>query len=84
MALKDYVNRLKTAGFSHVKTREYNATEYYKRPEDLIFLLKHTPTIANFGQKDGDFEKLKNFIKQNNSDRGIKTNSKRYMLIAQK
>lgn len=83
-AMKDYANRLKAAGFYSVETREYDATEYYKRPEDLIFLLKHTPTIPNFGQESGDFEKLEDFIKQNISDKGIKTNSRRFILIAEK
>ncbi|MBU1864020.1 MAG: class I SAM-dependent methyltransferase [Candidatus Omnitrophica bacterium] len=83
-AMKDYASRLKAAGFSRVETLEYDATEHYERPEDLIFLLKHTPTVTNFGQDSSDFEKLEDFIKQNISDRGIKTNSKRYMLIAEK
>ena len=82
--MKNYITRLKTAGFSHIETREYDATEYYERPEDLIFLLKHTPIIPDFGQKNGDFEILHQFIKQNTSNQGIKTNSKRYLLIAKK
>ncbi|PIQ73594.1 SAM-dependent methyltransferase [Candidatus Roizmanbacteria bacterium CG11_big_fil_rev_8_21_14_0_20_36_8] len=83
-AMKNYTSLLKDAGFSRVETREYDAIEYYERPEDLVFLLKHTPTVTNFGQESRDFEKLENFIKQNISDKGIKTNSKRYMLIAEK
>jgi len=82
--MRDYVEHLKAAGFSRVETREYDATEYYERPEDLIFLLKHTPTIPNFGQVAGDFDKLDEFIKQNFSSKGIKTNSKRFLIIAEK
>ena len=67
-----------------LKTLGYDASEYYKKPEDLIFLLKHTPIITNFGQENGDFGKLDKFIKQNISNKGIKTNFKRYMVIVEK
>lgn len=33
-----------------------DATDYYQRPEDLIFLLKHSPTIPNFGEENHDFD----------------------------
>ncbi len=80
--MREYVEGLKKVGFSQVKTFEYNAIEYYSRAEDLIFLLKHTPIINNFGNEKGDFERLENFIDKNNTSRGIETNSKRYMIIA--
>lgn len=83
-SMRDDIHRLKAAGFSRIETREYDVTEYYERPEDLIFLLTHTPIIENFGSEDGDFEKLDDFIKQNGTDRGIKTNSKRYLIKAEK
>ena len=79
-----YVLALKNAGFLKVGSLENNATEYYERLEDLIFLLKHTPIIPGFGKEIFDFEKLDQFIKENVSVKGIKTNSKRYMLVAKK
>lgn len=35
-----------------------------QRPEDLIFLLKHTPTIPNFGRDKNYFNILRNFIEK--------------------
>ncbi len=52
--------------------------------EDLIFLLKHTPIIPNFGEEEEDFNILQKFIKANSSEKGIRTNSKRFMIIAVK
>ncbi|CAM4023070.1 class I SAM-dependent methyltransferase [Lederbergia lenta] len=82
--LSKYVRELKQAGFSEVTTFEYDATDYYQRPEDLIFLLKHTPTIPNFGKETDDIEVLNDFIKNNNTPKGIRTNSKRFLIIARK
>jgi SAM-dependent methyltransferase len=84
-ALKEkYIRELKEVGFLDVKSFEYDAIDYYQRPEDLIFLLKHTPTIPNFGQKKKDFDLLNDFIENNRTEKGIRTNSKRFLLIAKK
>jgi SAM-dependent methyltransferase len=84
-ALKDkYIQELKKAGFVEVHSFDYNAIEYYQRPEDLIFLLKHTPTIPNFGQEKKDFDILNDFIESNRTKKGICTNSKRFLIIANK
>ena len=56
----------------------------YKTDKDYIFLLRYTPTIPEFGKKKNDFEILKKFIEENKTKRGIKTNSKRFMIIAAK
>ena len=79
-----YLEELKKAGFSEVKSFDYDAKEYYQTPEDLIFLLKHTPIIPDFGYDSMDFNILKTFIEQNKTEKGIYTNSKRYMIIAKK
>lgn len=79
-----YETELKQAGFSTVNTYEYDAIEYYQRTEDLIFLLKHTPIIPNFGEAHADFEILEQFILENKTDKGIITNSKRFMIVAKK
>lgn len=83
-AMKEYVQNLQTVGFSQIKTYEYNAIEYYSRAEDLIFLLKHTPIIEHFGVEKEDFTILEKFIDKNTRNKGIQTNSKRYMIIAEK
>lgn len=84
-ALKErYIQELYEAGFSNVQSYEYDAIEYYQRPEDIIFLLKHTPIIPNFGQDKNDFEILSDFIEKNRTEEGIRTNSKRFLVIGQK
>jgi ubiquinone/menaquinone biosynthesis C-methylase UbiE len=84
-ALKErYIRQLKKAGFSEVQSFDYNAIEYYQRPEDLIFLLKYTPIIPKFGETKQDFDILKNFIENNRTKKGICTNSKRFLIIANK
>lgn len=79
-----YIRELKEAGFSDVQFFEYNASEYFQTPEDLIFLLKHTPTIPNFGQEEKDFEILDDFIQNNLTEKGIRTNAKRFLILAKK
>ena len=84
-ALKErYVHELKEAGFSDIQSFEYDAIEYFKRPEDLLFLLKHTPIIPDFGQDKKDFEMLHDFIENFRTEKGIRTNSKRFLIIAKK
>lgn len=82
--LARYARELKESGFSEIQHFEYDATVYYQRPEDLIFLLKHTPTIPNFGEENHDFEILNDFIENNRTEKGIQTNSKRFLIIAKK
>lgn len=83
--LKDkYLSELAEAGFTDIQTFEYDAMEYYESYEDLVFLLKHTPIIPNFGECDNDFDILQKFIEGNQTKKGILTNSKRFMIIAKK
>lgn len=77
-----YIQELQDAGFSKVQSYEYDAVEYYQRPEDLLFLLTHTPIIPNFNQAEKDYIILHQFLKDNQIDKGIRTNSKRFMIIA--
>ncbi|HFU7068992.1 class I SAM-dependent methyltransferase [Bacillus cereus] len=79
-----YMGELIYAGFELVQVREYDVTDYYSTPEDLIFLLKHTPIIPRFGEEEEDFTILQKFIETNSSEKGIRTNSKRFMIIAVK
>jgi len=79
-----YMAELINAGFELVQVREYDVTDYYSTPEDLIFLLKHTPIIPRFGEEEEDFTILQKFIDANSSEKGIRTNSKRFMIIAVK
>lgn len=77
-----YISELHAAGFKDIQVFEYNATEYYHSYEDLVFLLKHTPIIPNFGENDNDFALLAKFINQYQTTQGIMTNAKRFMIVA--
>lgn len=77
-----YIMELKSAGFTEVQAFEYDANEYYQRAEDLIFLLKHTPIIPDFGQEEKDLDILGSFIENYRTEKGIQTNSKRFLIIA--
>lgn len=79
-----YISELQDAGFTEIQSFEYDATEYYRSYEDLIFLLTHTPIVSNFGQAEHDFAALEQFISENQTDKGIRTNSERFMIIARK
>jgi ubiquinone/menaquinone biosynthesis C-methylase UbiE len=79
-----YIAELRDSGFRDIQAFDYDATEYYQSYEDLIFLLKHTPIISKFGEVENDFGVLKKFIEENQTNKGIKTNSKRFMIIARK
>ncbi|MCJ8014153.1 class I SAM-dependent methyltransferase [Paenibacillus sp. KQZ6P-2] len=79
---KRYMAELSEEGFSDIQLSEYNATEYYQTDEDLIFLLKHTQTIPDFGQNELDYQILQKFIKDHQTEKGIQTNSERFMITA--
>ncbi|MCD9023581.1 class I SAM-dependent methyltransferase [Cohnella silvisoli] len=79
-----FISELNESGFSDIQSFEFDAKEYYKTYEDLVFLLKHTPIIPNFGKSDDDFALLDKFIEENRTSKGIMTNSKRFMIIARK
>ncbi|WP_223632677.1 class I SAM-dependent methyltransferase [Planococcus sp. 4-30] len=81
---RKYMKELKAAGFSVVQAFDYDAKEYYQRPEDLLFLLQHTPIIPDFGKKMKDLRLFDEFIKNNQTAKGICTNAKRFLLIATK
>ncbi|WP_058829759.1 class I SAM-dependent methyltransferase [Paenibacillus polymyxa] len=78
------ITDLNEAGFNDIQSFEFNAIEYYQTPADLVFLLKHTPIIPDFGQKQMDFEILQQFILDNQTPKGIRTNAERFMIIARK
>lgn len=79
-----YIKELKKAGFSHVQSYDDNVKEYYQRTEDLLFLLQNTPIIPSFSHEKEDLVLLKKFIDDNQTAKGICTNSKRFLLIARK
>lgn len=82
--MRHYVRDLTDAGFTDIRAEEYDVTEYYGSAEDLIFLLKHTPIIPDFGRHAQDFEILRRFVEQNRCEQGIRTNARRFMIWARK
>ena len=82
MLKERYITELEEAGFTDLKCDDYDAAEYYEKPEDLLFLLQHTPIIPNFGEEPQDMENFNKFIMQNQTSKGIRTNSRRFLLIA--
>ncbi|MFX3650679.1 MAG: class I SAM-dependent methyltransferase [Paenibacillus sp.] len=82
--MERYKHELHEAGFHDIQAREYDATEYYAKPDDLLFLLTHTPIIPGFGETASDLERFQQFVETNRCDQGIRTNSARFMLTARK
>ncbi|MGZ9585820.1 class I SAM-dependent methyltransferase [Paenibacillus marinisediminis] len=80
--MKKYMIELHEAGFREIQSYEYDAAEYYETYEDLLFLLKHTPIVPDFGSREDDFAVLDQFIKDHSTNKGIRTNSKRFMIVA--
>jgi SAM-dependent methyltransferase len=78
------LRELKEAGFVDIDVIEFTIIEYFQTPADLIFLLKHTPTIPDFGRKDEHFEILERFIRENTTEKGIRSNMERFILTARK
>lgn len=79
-----YRQELAEAGFREIQCVEWDAIEFYESHEDLLFLLRFTPIIPCFGQEKEDFKQLGQFIREHTTEQGIRTNAKRFMLIAQK
>jgi len=79
-----YGRAMKQVGFKNIKMKSYNATEWYAGADDIIYLLKHAPIVPNFGGKKEDMESLAKFIAENKEKKGIKTNSRRFMIVGRK
>jgi SAM-dependent methyltransferase len=79
-----YLKQMQKIGFSKIEDFDYDSKITYKTDKDYMFLLRYTPTIPEFGKKMNDFEVLRKFIEENKTERGIETNSKRFMIVAVK
>lgn len=82
--MERYKHELQTAGFHDIQAREYNVVEHYATPEDLMFLLTHAPIIPDFGKVETDFERFQQFVREHYEEKGIRTNSARFMITARK
>lgn len=79
-----YLEEMKKVGFGNIFWDKFNAKEWYKTEDDLIFLLRNTPIIPDFGKHERDYEILANFVRKNKTKKGILTNSSRYLIVAMK
>ncbi|MCG7409608.1 class I SAM-dependent methyltransferase [Paenibacillus sp. ACRRX] len=82
--MRGYIAELSAAGFRDIQFDQYYATEYYETPEDLLFLLTHTPIIPNFGEVKGDMEVFEQFVADHMTAQGIITNAERFMIAARR
>ena len=62
-----------------------DVTAYLKSVKDLVKLLKWSPVIPDFdvAEKD-DRESLKMIEREYGTDKGIRTNTSRFLLVARK
>ena len=81
--IKRYLIEAKKAGFKIKRQSISNKIYYFNNKNKLIKHLNITPTIPNFGTKN-DYKILDNFIKNNLTTRGIKTNVARFFLELKK
>jgi len=81
--MNKYIKELKHKGFKILKKDTYNAVEYYKTIDDLIFLLKNTPIIPDFDLKK-DEKNIKKIEERYKTKYGIKTNLSRFLIVCKK
>lgn len=79
---EQYLTELKEAGFTDIQSFDFDVTEYYQTVEDLVFLLTHTPIIPSFGENEHDYRILYQFVLENQTNKGIKTNAARFVITA--
>lgn len=77
--MKRYISEAKNNNLKITKKLVSNQPYYFKDQTELVKYLKRTPTIPDFGSKQ-DFIKLKVFVKQNKTTKGIRTNTARFLL----
>jgi len=81
--IRRYIQELKDVGFKIIRKNHYDAIEYYKDIKDITFLLEHTPIIPKFNHHK-DQKILKKLEKKYKTNKGIKTNSERFLIVPQK
>lgn len=61
----------KQNNFKNIDFFDIKQQEYYKTDDDLMFLLKNTPIIPNFGEEKLDYKKFNEYVEKNKSEKGI-------------
>lgn len=72
-------NKFKTIEFFEIKQQEYYDTE-----EDLLFLLRNTPIIPDFGEEKLDYQKFNEYVEKNKTNKGILLERKLFGIKARK
>lgn len=80
---KRYLRELREAGIRIIEERTVNTTEYYESIDDVIFLLANTPIIPDFDFKK-EQDKLEEIEVKFKTDKGIRTNSERFLIVGSK
>lgn len=62
---------IKKQTFKNVEFFNIEQKEYYETEQDLLFLLKNTPIIPNFGSDENDYKNFQEYIEENKTERGI-------------
>lgn len=64
-------SKIRDFKFNSVEFYDIIQQEYYETEEDLLFLLKNTPIIPDFGKEKGDFSKFNEYVRMNTNNNGI-------------
>ncbi|MGA3020969.1 MAG: class I SAM-dependent methyltransferase [Candidatus Micrarchaeales archaeon] len=80
---EEMAGMLNKIGFSKMKVKEYDTLEYFATFDDLVLRLSGRPIIPNFNM-DEDKEHWAYIQKQFSENKGIRTNSHRFILRATK
>lgn len=78
-----YVMELREAGIRIIEVRTVDTTEYYESIDDVLFLLANTPIIPHFNF-EREQDKLERIQKEFKTDKGIRTNSERLLIVGGK
>lgn len=70
--------------FKKVEFFEIKQQEYYNTEEDLLFLLRNTPIIPNFGEEKNDYKKFNEYIEKYKTNKGILLERKLFGIRARK
>jgi predicted RNA methylase len=79
------MRRLEAAGFTVLIKEKMDVITYLKSVKDLVKLLKWSPVIPDFDvTRKEDRESLKMIEREYGTDKGIRTNTSRFLLVARK
>jgi hypothetical protein len=82
---EDGLRRLEAAGFTVLTKEKVDVMTYLKSVKDLVKLLTWSPIIPDFDvTSEEDRESLKIIEREHTTNKGIRTNTSRFLLVAKK